>query len=229
MRVNVGADYEARALGGDTVGDNGTTTSAPAATTVTDTGKAWTVNKWAGHIVVMGNNVFGVVLSNTATVLTIDMWHGPATALLAVTGGTFAGETAAATPATGTYVILPGQAPAWYMGLSVTAAAPAATDTFLNNAGSISELWAANGGLNRSRAAYAHTTSATSYTLSFTYQMVAADGASVTLQKLGIFPAQVTAVPTAATSGPMFLETAIPSPPTLIPGDSVANTESVNI
>jgi hypothetical protein len=186
------------------------------------------VNKWVGHIVVMGNNVFGIVLSNTATVLTIDMWHGPATALLAVTGGTFAGETAATTPGTGTYVILPGQAPAWYMALSTTAGV-AVTDTFLNNAGSISELWAANGGLNRSRAAWAHTTSATSYTLTFQYQMVAADGSSVTLQKIGIFPGQVTAAPTSTTSGPMFLTTAIPSPPTLIPGDSVNNVETVNI
>lgn len=230
MRVNSGADVQARQMGGDVVGDSGTTTSAPTATTATDTGKSWATNKWVGHIVVMGNNRYGVVLSNTGTVLTIDMWHSADAPLTAVTGGTFAGETAGSTPGSGTYIILPGSAPAWYIGISTNATAPAAGHTFLDNgSGAISELWAASGGLNRSRATWAHTTSASTYTLTFTYTMVSADGSSQTLQKIGVFQAQVTAAPSASTSGPMLFSTALPSPPTLVPGDSVAITETVTI
>lgn len=230
MRVNSGADIQSRAMGGDRVGDNGTTTSGPTATTVTDTGKSWTVNGWTGHIVVMGNNVFGVVNSNTATVLTIDMWHTANTPLLAVPSGTFAGEAAASTPASGTYIILPGNAPAWYMGLSSDSFAPAAGHTYMQTSGAaISELWAASGGLNRSRAAWAHTPGAASYTLTYTYQMVAADGSSITINKMGVFCSQVTATPTTGTSGPMLFHTALPSPPTLVPGDQVTVTDTVSL
>lgn len=229
-RVNNGADLQSRVMGGDVVGDNGTTTSSPTATTFTDTGKSWTTNQWTGHIVVMGNNVFGVILSNTGTVGTIDMWHSPNTPLSNVTGGTTAGEAAASTPASGTYIILPGGAPAWYLGMSTSSAAPSASHTFLDNgSGSISELWASGAGLNRSRATYAHSAAATSYTLSKTFQAVSADGASNQIQKIGIFSAQVTAAPSSTTSGPMLFESSVPNPPTLISGDSVALTETVNI
>ncbi len=218
MRVNGGADLQARALGGDLlVGDTGTSTSAPTVTTLSDTGKAWTVNGYVGHVVSIGST-YGVVLSNTATVLTIDMWHTPT-----------APDTVATTPASGVYVISAGQAPAWYIGISVTNTTPLIADTFLNNAGSISELWAAGGGLNRARATWAHTTAAASYTLTKQFTMAAADGSSLTLNKIGVFSAQVTAAPSAATSGPMLFETAVPSPPTLVPGDQVTFTETVSI
>lgn len=227
-RQNTGADLQSAQMGGDVIGYTGTTTSAPTATTAADTGAAWTTNAFAGHAVVIGG-VIGHILSNTATVLTVDMWHTPTYPLLAVSGGTFAGETVGTTPASGVYVILTGNVPAFYMGLS-TSSSVSTTHTFLDNgSGAVSELWASGGGLNRSRCSYSHTTSATNYVLSKTQQMVAADGSSLTLQKGGWFQHQVTAAVTSTTSGRMFLETAIPSPPTLIPGDSVAITETVNI
>lgn len=228
MRVNTGADLQSAQMGGDVVGDNGTSTGV-AATTLTDSGKSWTTNAWAGHAVFTGG-VVGHVLSNTGTVLTIDMWHTSTYPVASVAGGTTAGETAASNPATGSYTIATGNVPAFYMGISTNATAPSASHTFLDNgSAAISELWAASGGLNRSRCSYSHTTSATNYVLSKTQQMVAADGSSLTLQKCGWFQHQVTAAPTTVTSGRMFLETAIPSPPTLIPGDSTAFTETVNI
>lgn len=229
-RVNLGSDVQSRQMGGDSVGDNGTTSSAPTATTVTDSTKSWTTNQWVGHAVVMGNNVIGHVLSNTGTVLTIDMWHSPTYPLASVSGGTTAGETAATTPGTGTYIIMPGNVPAWYFGLSTATRAVNAADTFLTNDGTtISELWASGGGLNRSRATYSHTTGAASYNLSKTFQAVAADGSSVQTNKMGTFQHQVTAAPTTTTSGGMWSEDLIPSAPTLIPGDSVAVTCAVSI
>jgi len=50
-----------------------------AATTVTDTAKAWVVNQWTGRTVISvgtGSGVtFGRIASNTATVLTIGAWN----------------------------------------------------------------------------------------------------------------------------------------------------------
>jgi hypothetical protein len=50
--------------------DTGTATGV-AATTLTDTGKAWTVNQWSGWMVRRGT-AWATVVSNTATVLTLD-------------------------------------------------------------------------------------------------------------------------------------------------------------
>lgn len=69
--------------------ETGTATGVTA-TTLTDTGKVWTVNAYAGWRVTMGG-YFGTVISNTATVLTIGGWQNS-------TGGV-------ATPAAGTYTI----------------------------------------------------------------------------------------------------------------------------
>src|SRR5437868_3697145 len=98
-----GKDLVARAVGGDTTGKTGSTTSAPTATTVTDTGGAFSASAagangvhqggLVGHIVTMAT-AYGVVISNTSTVLTIDMWHTFATP-----------DTAATTPSTGAYYI----------------------------------------------------------------------------------------------------------------------------
>lgn len=55
--------------------DSGTATSG-AATTLTDTGKSWTIDEWAGKVVKItggtGSGQFRGIASNTATVLTVD-------------------------------------------------------------------------------------------------------------------------------------------------------------
>lgn len=57
--------------------DSGTAT-AGAATTLTDSGKVWTVNAWAGYVVRTtggtGSGQERVIVSNTATVLTVATW-----------------------------------------------------------------------------------------------------------------------------------------------------------
>jgi len=66
----------------------------------------------------VGSAVFGVCVSNTATVITVDQWYA-----IPVTGA------AGTTPnATGNYVILPGMSWAAWVGLSTSVAAAAAGD-----------------------------------------------------------------------------------------------------
>lgn len=227
MKVNSGFDYQARVMGGDSnVGVTGTAT-ATTATSLTNTGATFpTVGTgpnqgYTGHIVQAGT-VYGVIISNTATVLTIDHWHTVATP-----------DTVAATPAATVYVILPGQAPAWYIGLSTNATAPAVTHTFLDNgAAAISELWATSGGLDRAQATYAHTAAtggAGTYTLTKIYTANANDGASNTIQKVGVFCHNVVAAPTTTTSGTMLFSTAVTSPPTLVSGDQLTITETITL
>ena len=75
-RVNTGIDIQARALGGGSLPgkSSGTASSAPSATTLTDSTAGWTTDALKGRLIVVGG-VFGVILSNTATVATIDYWH----------------------------------------------------------------------------------------------------------------------------------------------------------
>src|SRR3954465_5642725 len=115
---NNGRDMVARTVGGDTVGFSGTTTSGPAATTCTDTGAAFPASSGGppalgglvGHVVVMtsGTVAYGNIISNSGTVLTIDQWHSPT-----------APETVVGPPTSGSYIVLPGGAAAFYMGISI--------------------------------------------------------------------------------------------------------------
>jgi hypothetical protein len=111
---------------------------------------------------------------------------------------------------TGTY------APANYIALSTNATAPASGDTTLAG-----ELNNASGGLNRAQATYAHTAGTSSYTLTKTFTANSNDGASNTIQKIGVF--------NAASVGTLVFETAVPSPPTLVSGDQITITETVSI
>lgn len=206
MRTNAGADFQALLMGGNIAGVSGTTSSAPTATTVTDTTQAWTTNQWANKVVVMGA-VYGVVVSNTATVITVDRWYSAASPQ----------GPAGTTPGTGTYTVAASSPSAWWIGLSTNTTAPAATDTTL-----FGELAASGGGLVRAVCTYAHTAGTTSYTLTHTWTAASADGASNTIEKIGVFNA-------AYPNGVLLFETAVPSSPTLVPGDQITVTETVNI
>jgi len=204
MKVNVGNDAQARQMGGDIVGVTGTTTSSPTGTTASDTGKAWTSNQWAGHVIVMAG-VFGVIVSNTSTVATVDRWYNPATP----------GGAAGSTPASGVYQILGGGAPAIFMGLTADSGAANATDTTLP-----SEITTAGGGLIRKICAYAHTTGVASYTLTAVFTANGTDSLPVTVAKMGIF--------TSLLSGQMLFETLLSAPATFnTSGDQLTVTESV--
>lgn len=104
------------------------------------------------------------------------------------------------------------QRPADYIALSTDAATPAAGDTTLTG-----EL--TGSGLQRAQATYAHTAGAATYTLSKTF--TSADGTARTINKIAVF--------NAASTGTMVFETLVPSPPTLLSGDTLTITETVNL
>lgn len=192
-------------MGGDVAGATGTST-ATSATSLTDSGASWTTNAYTGHVVVTGG-VYGVVASNTGTVLTIDKWYTPASP----------GGSAAATPATGAYVILPGGQPAFWMALTANTAAPVSTDTTLAG-----EITTAGGGLVRKVATYAHTTGAASYTLTGSYTANGSDALPVTVAKIGLF--------NSSAGGRMPFETLLSATATLsASGDQLTVTETVSL
>lgn len=215
MRVNSGADIQARQMA-STGGAVGTAT-ASSATTLTDSGASFgtstgTNTGHVGKVVAVGPNgsgtgstVFGVIISHTGTVLTVDQWYDASTLAVGTTPN-----------ATGKYQILPGGSPAYYIGLTTDATTPAAGDTSLT-----SEL--TGSGWTRAQATYAHTTGATTYTLVKTF--TSADATPRTINKMAVFNAAVNA----ATAAQMIFESAIPSPPTLVSGDTITVTETVTI
>lgn len=213
MRVNSGADIQARQMA-STEGLEGTA-SATTATTLTSTGFSASSGPNTGHvgkIVACGPNasgagatVFGVIVSNTTTVLTVDQWYNPGTLAVGTTPN-----------ATCKFQILPGGVSAFYMGLTTNATAPSATDTALAE-----EL--TGSGWTRAQCTYAHTTGASTYTLTKTF--TSSDASSRTINKMAIF----NAASNGGAFGQMLFESAISSPPTLVSGDTITVTETVTI
>lgn len=205
-RVNSGIDLQAKALGGDVSansGDTGTST-AVAATTLTDTGKAWTTDQWKGHIVNTGA-VYGIVVSNTATILTIDKWYTPGSP----------GGAAATTPAVGVYVIGFAMYPSAWVGVTTDATAIAPGDTALT-----AEL--TGSGWDRRLCTWAHTAGVASYTLTTTF--TSADGTTRTIAKAGFFSSA-----RVVTGSILMFETLVSPTATLISGDQLTLTETVSI
>lgn len=205
MKVNAGNDMQARQMGGAAVGATGTSTGT-AATTMTDSGATWGTTQYVGGWVVCGNR-YGIILSHTGTVLTLDRWYDP----------TLPGGAAGSTPgATTVYVILPGGAPAWYMALTANAGAPAAGDTTLTG-----EITTGGGGLIRKICTYAHTGGAASYSLTAVYTANGSDALPVTVAKIGVFNSIV--------SGQMLFETLLSATAVISAiGDQLTVTDTVS-
>lgn len=223
---NNGRDAVARAIGGDATGFAGTATSTTA-TSLTNTGASFPASSGTpalgglvGHVVVAGS-VYGTIISNTATVLTIDQWHDPT-----------APETVGSTP-TGTspYVVLPGGFPCFYMGISVATRAFNAADQVLTNDGStVSELWFSGGGLRRRLASWAHTNGTATYTVSNTFTANGSDTLPQTIAKIGLFQHFVNAAVTTSNSGILLFQTLLSATATLsASGDAVAITDTVTV
>lgn len=177
-----GRDIWAQGLGGGQVGSTGQAT-ASGATSLTNTGAAWTTNQWAGYTVYASVSatqmVFGQIISNTGTVLTVDRWYTVATP----------GGAAGSTPsATATYVIIQGVSPAWFMGLTANSSAPASPSTATSLTG---EITTASGGLVRKICPYAHSASANTYTLTPVFTANGFDSLPVTVAKIGVFNSMV--------------------------------------
>lgn len=197
-------------MGGDVAGFTGTAT-ATSATSLTATGTPFVASAYIGHTVVAGS-VYGVVTANTTSVLTIDQWYTPGSP----------GGAAASTPGgTSTYVILPGNAPYWYMAITTDTASPGATDTSLP-----SEITAAGSGCLRKLATYAHTTGVASYSIAATYTYTSTDQTfgSRAIAKIGIFNTLTPA------TGRMQFETLLAQTATLTAtGDQLTVTDSVSL
>lgn len=225
LRVNSGNDWQGLSMsGGQAASIFATATgsaTATSSTTLTNSGASFPTSAvttgatggLAGQIVCAasdaGSNVYGVIISNTATVLTVDRWVTAASPYAAAT-----------TPAaTCKYQVIQAWAPAWYLGLSSTVQSGAAGDTVL--AGELT-----TSGFSRIQATtITHTLAASSYSLAKTFT---ASG-TATINSEAVFVATGAAgVGAAATSGVMVFENAEPNAPTLVSGDTLAQTVTVN-
>jgi hypothetical protein len=215
LLVNSGNDMVSQLLGGNQVGTTGVATGSTS-TTLTNSGALWSSNQWAGMRVFAATSgplmVFGIVVSNTSTALTVDRWYTVATP----------GATAGTTPSsTGVYVIVDGGGPAWFMGLTANSSAANATDTSLP-----SEITTSGGGLIRKICPYAHSAGATTYTLTPVFTANSSDSLPVTIAKIGVFPSMVAADVTDT----LMLETLLGTTATLsLSGDQLTVTETVTI
>lgn len=205
-------DWQAKAMGGafaPFATAQGTLTACTA-TIATNSGASFPTagQGLSGCLVVVGANsggtgsvVWGVIISNTSTALTVDQWYN---------GGTWATGT---TPnATGQYIILPGQCPAMYLALTSDAVAPSSADTTLASE-------ATTNGFGRKLGTYAHTAAASTYT----QQAVFNATGTLTINKECVAGSAV------ASTGVMPFESVEPSPPTLVSGDQLTQTVTITI
>lgn len=104
-----------------------------------------------------------------------------------------------------------------WMALTATATAPSATDTVLTG-----EITTGGGGLIRQVAAYAHTASTNTYTLTGTYTANGSDSLPVTIAQMGVFDA--------SSSGNLVFRTLISPTATLsASGDVLTVTQTVTM
>jgi hypothetical protein len=207
-RMNKGADMQSAEIGGGTYGIGGTAT-ATSTTSLTGTASPFVASAYIGQIV-SAEVAYGVITANTTSVLTVDQWYNPASPN--TTPGTTPSTTAK-------FSILPGAAPAMFMGIAATGARmPVVTDTTLLNEGST-----AGSGMLRKPGTYAHTTSATNYTMSNTWTYTSTDnGTTRSYDTIGLFNT-VTPV-----TGIMQFQTTMNAPASLsITGDAVTVTQTV--
>ena len=191
--------------------------TATSATSLTNSGASFPTagQGLAGQIVVAYTTtpsiVYGIITSNTSTVLTVDQWYNPAS-----TSGA-AGTTPSAT---GQYTILPGQNPASWMCVSASTFTPATSDLSLNTQGA--EL--TTNGFSRAVGTYAHTAAASTYTLVHLWTATGTE----TINNEGQSGA-ATILGSPNYGGVFPFESAEPSPPTLVSGDTLQNTVTVTI
>jgi hypothetical protein len=209
LLVNSGNDIVSKMAGGGGIYTTPRTSTGTSAASLTDTGASFSTSL-VGQIVLAGT-VYGVIESATSTVLTIDRWYNPATP------GGAAGSTPGATTA---YVILPGTAPALFMALSTTNSAASATDTTLAG-----EITTGGGGLIRAICTYAHSASATTFTMANTWTANGSDSLPATVYRIGVFISMVS-----GWSGSMMLETVLNASATLTAsGDQITVTETETV
>ena len=167
-RTNLGKDWQSDLMGGKPGNLTGSPATATSATSLTVTGTPLTANALRGWRIVADNGtsapVYGNIVDNTTSVITVDQWW---------TGADGAGSTPGSTAA---FFVYP-MAPARFIGLTTDTTSITGSETALT-----SELAAS--GLSRALATYAHTTNTTSYTLQKTF---AVTGTVANVHRGGLF------------------------------------------
>jgi hypothetical protein len=205
LLTNSGRDLWAAAFGALGVNNGANVATGSSATSLTDSGEAWTTDQFKGWTVVAEEStntpVHGNIGSNTATALTVDAWWN-------------ADESAGTTPGTtANYAIYPTCRPR-FMALTENASAASASNTALT--GEIT-----TGGASRARATYAHTGGTNTYTMTKTFTISASFPA---IHRMGMFTAS-----TLTATGIMVFEAVLNADANVISGDSLQVTQTVTL
>ncbi len=211
LLTNIGRDWWNQQLGKIPAGGQGTPATTVTATALTGTATPWTASNLASPQLGLAGlrvvapvtgittaPVYGNIISNTTSILTIDQWW---------TGADGTGTTPANT---NSFIIMPGGVAALrFMALSTNASAASASDTVLAN-----EVTSNGGG--RVLATYAHTYGVATSTLTNTFN---ANGTITAIHKVGLFTAL-----SAAGADPLVYETVLSADATLVSGDTLEAT-----
>lgn len=200
-----GRDLIAAGMGAAGVNNGSNVATATSATSLTDSGEAWTTDQFKGWTVVAEEStntpVFGNIGSNTGTVLTIDAWKN-------------ADDSAGTTPgSTANYFIIPTCRPR-YMALTENASAAAAGNTTLT--GEIT-----TGGCSRALCTYAHTNDTATFTLQKAFSVTATFPA---IHRMGLFTAS-----TLTAAGIMVFESVLNADANVVNGDTLTVTDTVTL
>lgn len=217
LRTTAGRDFQSQVMGGGLLdAAQILTATAATATTVTfSTQATWATDEHRGKICVVtrnaagaGSNVYGVILANSTTVITVDKWYSAQDP----------GGAAATTPdATGAILVCNLGAPCWWMAVTED------TGQTIQNTEIALTAEMAIDGFVRAMAGYSHTTASTSFALAKTFTSTKASGSS-TLTRMALFNSSRN-----ATGQFMVFFSAIPSPPVLILNDQVTITDTIDI
>ena len=151
--------------------------------------------------------VFGNIVSNTSSVITVDQWW--------TVNGSGSDQTGATPSSTAAFIITPGGLAACrYIAFSTNASAASASDTTL-----ASEV--TTNGMGRALGTYAHTFGATTLTLSKTFT---ASGTVSSIHKCGLFGCL-----TSAGADPCIFETVLSVDVSVASSDQVALTWTVTL
>lgn len=205
LLTNSGRDLVSAGIGAAGINNGTNVATGSSATSLTDTGEAWTTDAYKGWTVIAeeGTNtpVHGNIGSNTGTVLTIDSWKN-------------ADDSAGTTPGTtANYAIYPTCRPR-FMALTENASAANASNTALT--GEIT-----TGGASRALATYAHTGGTATLTLQKAFSITASFPA---IHRMGLFTAG-----TLTAAGIMVFESVLNADANVINGDTLTVTDTITL
>lgn len=216
LLTNIGRDVVSSWMGAFIPTAQNNPATAVTSTSLTGTGTTWTASNlatpqlgcasfrvYAPVTNITTAPVYGNIISNTTSVLTLDQWWTAA-------------DGTGTTPAnTNNFIIAPGGiGSVRFMALSTNASAASASDTTLT-----SEVTTNGGG--RALATYAHTQGQATFTLSKAFSIT---GTITAIHKMGLFCAL-----SSAGADPMVFETVLNADATVVNGDTLTVTDTVTI